>query len=89
VRAPTVHLNGTGKADLLEAARTAYSALGEARRALQGVCPNGRDYYPQDAGQAGSALRVATAEWQKMEGRLQAVQEELATLLEDIDRQGD
>ena len=44
---PTVHYNGTPRQHLLDQATSAMQALREAVTALQGMSPNGRDYYPQ------------------------------------------
>jgi hypothetical protein len=44
---PTIHINGTGRADLLLQYQQAIAALALAQKALQSACPNGRDYYPQ------------------------------------------
>jgi hypothetical protein len=44
---PTIHLNGTSKAELAEQLANAANALMDARKALQAAAPNGRDYYPQ------------------------------------------
>jgi hypothetical protein len=43
---PTIHLNGTSQEALIDDARTAYSALDEAVKALCRMHPHGRDYYP-------------------------------------------
>ena len=45
---PTIHLNGSGKANLLEALQTAAEAVHAARDAISETCPHGRDYYVQD-----------------------------------------
>lgn len=43
--APCIHMNGTGKQDLMGALENAYSKIGEAQDALRLCAPNGRDYY--------------------------------------------
>jgi len=43
---PLVHLNGSGKDNLLQWREEAWEALDEARNALAAMFPNGRDYYP-------------------------------------------
>ncbi len=89
MRAPTVHLNGTGKASLLDAAKDARRAVHEARNLLQPVAPNGRDYYPQDqARDSGVAQRVAFDEWLSMDLKLRDVEQELTQLVIDIENQG-
>ena len=47
---PTIHDNGTKKADLLFALTTADEALDKAAEALAKTGPNPRDYYPQGPG---------------------------------------
>lgn len=55
---PTVHLNGTGKAGLLEQQREVWNAAEALLRALAKATPHGRDYYPQGP----DALTAAQAE---------------------------
>lgn len=43
---PCVHLNGSGKDNLMEDLDRAYSAVGLAYEALRKVDVNARDYYP-------------------------------------------
>ncbi len=45
---PTVHLNGTGRAELQEQFSNAYRALGDVMSVIQAAVPNGRDYYVQE-----------------------------------------
>lgn len=47
---PTIHDNGTKKADLLFALTTADEMLDKAAAALAATGPNARDYYPQGPG---------------------------------------
>src|SRR5262249_8664589 len=44
---PIVHSNGTSRERLIEQRCEAANALQKALEALQAMCPNGRDYYPQ------------------------------------------
>jgi hypothetical protein len=44
---PSIHLNGTSKAALLEEQINVLEALRAAREAMSIAQPNGRDYYPQ------------------------------------------
>jgi hypothetical protein len=48
--APTVHLNGTSAAALLEGYEKATAAVTAALTALGEAAPNARDYYPQGPG---------------------------------------
>lgn len=52
---PTLHLNGSSYADLMEPLNAAYQALGDAQQALERCWPNARDYYPQGPTAAGQA----------------------------------
>jgi hypothetical protein len=81
---PTVHLNGTGKDDLLEALEVAYSVLGEAYRALKRTAPNGRDYYVQPAG----ALEQAVSEHHARLKAVDDVRSQLSDIAEAIQAQG-
>lgn len=45
---PTVHINGTSKAALLEGYCDAMNALLDAIKALETCSPNARDYYVND-----------------------------------------
>lgn len=44
---PILHLNGTGRGDLLEQREAVYDALGAALHWLEKAAPNARDYYPE------------------------------------------
>jgi hypothetical protein len=44
---PSMHLNGTGKTELLMGYRTAIAALHLAIKTVQDTAPHGRDYYVQ------------------------------------------
>jgi hypothetical protein len=46
---PTVHLNGTSKASLLEGNVRILSAINELREAISSCQFHGRDYYVQDS----------------------------------------
>jgi hypothetical protein len=84
VKAPTVHLNGTSKEHLLDAAQAALTATREARDKLQATYPNGRDYYPQ----GDVAHRLAVDEWKTLDEHLCAVTEHLTLLVVAISEQG-
>ncbi len=73
---PTVHLNGSHGPTLLETLSTAYSAIGDAVRALQATGPNGRDYYPQGA----DAIRTAQAQHVARLAALAGVERDLLTI---------
>jgi hypothetical protein len=54
---PTIHLNGTARADLHSGFYTALDKLEEAESALSRCYPNGRDYYPQGNTACSQAMR--------------------------------
>lgn len=55
---PTIHTNGTARADLIVQYEEVYRAASELLEALSQACPNGRDYYPQ----GDNAVHTAIAE---------------------------
>jgi hypothetical protein len=52
---PTIHLNGTGAADLEAQYRAVRLAIREATRLLEQATCNARDFYPQEEGAYGRA----------------------------------
>ncbi len=55
---PTIHMNGTSRAELVDGQlMPAIDALHAAIAALERACPNGRDYYPQGRDATQEALR--------------------------------
>ena len=54
---PTIHLNGTSRAELVKQVEDAAHAVQAAIRAVEQACPNGRDYYPQGSDAIQEALR--------------------------------
>lgn len=81
---PTIHLNGTSKAALLDDLGEAAVAIDAAYRAVKQTAPNGRDYYPQGP----LALGAALAEHEDRLRRLDAVKAEIEALMDAIDTQG-
>ena len=75
---PTIHRNGTSKADLFDRYWTALLAVEAAIDAVAQTGPNGRDYYPQ----GDDALRQAQAAHQDRLKRLHAIVLELDTLVD-------
>ena len=73
---PTIHSNGSSKADLFDRYWTALLAVEAAIDAVAQTGPNGRDYYPQ----GDDALRQAMAEHRDRLLRLRAVADELNAL---------
>ncbi len=47
---PTVHMNGTGRAQLIEQNKDALTAVRKAFVALQAAAPHSRDFYTQGPG---------------------------------------
>lgn len=63
---PTVHINGTSRAELERQIETAHGWLVTTIEALEQAAPNGRDYYPQGDGALQVALREHGARLQKL-----------------------
>ena len=78
---PTIHLNGTSKARLIEGLCNAAAALDAAYNALKQTAPNGRDYYPQGP----AALAQAEKEHSDRLRRVDAVKDEVDKLTVAID----
>lgn len=79
-KTPTIHLNGTSRAELMEQFQNAHNALYQAMRALEDCAPNGRDYYPQ----GDSALSVAVAEHVARILAVKSVDADICALIEAI-----
>lgn len=77
---PTIHLNGTARATLVEQWTVAVEALRAAEDALCDAAPNGRDYYPQGK----PAYLQAVAEYEARLARVSAVRREAEAMLESI-----
>jgi hypothetical protein len=80
---PTIHLNGTSKAELIEQLCEASQAIDLAYSALKQAAPNGRDYYPQGP----EAYTAARAQHEDRLRRLDAVKaeiDELAMAISDL-----
>ena len=81
---PSVHLNGTGKANLLAELETAHEALAVALLALRQVTVHGRDYYVQGP----NAYAQARHEMDARLAAISAVQEDLLAIHVAIQQQG-
>jgi hypothetical protein len=79
---PTVHLNGTAKADLINGYCEAIEALHDAGRKLAAAYPNGRDYYPQ----GGDAINVAMRQHEARMTKLKEIIGELEAIAMQIDK---
>ena len=82
---PTIHLNGTAGADLLDAYLEASDALRKAMEALRNAAPNGRDYYPQGE----SAVHRATEEHRARHQALKAVYDDMQELALHVSQEQD
>lgn len=82
---PTVHLNGTSQAGLLQQLMDAVSALRAAREAMQKAGPNGRDYYVQ----GDSSLRTAIQQHTDRLFKIDEVIADYETIMEGIADQAD
>jgi hypothetical protein len=63
---PTIHLNGTSKAVLIEHLCEAGSKLKAGLQALSDAAPNGRDYYVQGPNALEEARKQAQARYTKV-----------------------
>lgn len=75
---PTIHLNGTSADNLKEGWERAYSAIGEAKRALQETVPNMRDY--------ANFEKARNEHFERLQ-KLESVRQELVALCEGVDAQ--
>ena len=78
--APTVHLGGTSRQDLLDQFMEAGHALSLALSKMQDACPNGRDYYLQGP----DALPLAMQDHASRVARVQSVMDEYGALCEAV-----
>ena len=83
---PMVHLNGSGKPNLMKPLEAADKGLSEAYSALRQAGPHMRDYYVLPNGE--EAFKLAVKQHSARMERLKAVQDELVELLGAIDAQG-
>jgi len=81
---PTIHINGTGKADLLNGYRQAMAAVRLAIDAVRSTAPHGRDYYVQ----RDNPIQMAMREHAERLVKLQSVFDELQALAIHVSNQG-
>jgi len=77
---PTIHLNGTSRASLVEDLCEAYSAINAALDKLKRTSPNGRDYYPQGS----EAMTAAQDQHQTRMRKLTDVMSEIEQIVEAL-----
>lgn len=77
---PTVHLNGTSRASLIEQYHEAYMKLQEALVALRKLDVNARDYYPQGP----DAYRQANLEHCDRMLAVEKVQKDIGAIWESL-----
>ena len=82
---PTIHLNGSNKATMLEDLANAREAIRDAIRALGETMPNGRDFVPT---QGSEAFRLAQSQHRARVDALADVMNELMALSVAIDDGG-
>lgn len=83
VTKPTIHLNGTHRADLHDGYRSAYDAVQEAITVMNRTHPHGRDYYVQGSGVIVNATAEHFARLRKLESVMKELEElALATMPE-------
>lgn len=83
--APTVHLNGTSKDELITGFANQYEALTAALRCMERYAPNARDYYILKEG--GSKFIAATAAHTKRLEAIEQMREDLYAMLEKVQDQ--
>jgi hypothetical protein len=81
---PAIHMNGTSKGDLLEAACDCRAAIVKAFETVHQLGPNARDYYVL----GGSYYDVAMREHMDRLTRLRKLIEEFDEIVEGIDAGG-
>lgn len=81
---PSIHVNGTSKARLIEDICEASQALDVAYEAMKRTGPNGRDYYTQGPDALASATDQHTARLRLID----AVKQEMDALAVGIERGG-
>ena len=81
MRIPTVHLNGTGKKMLIEGYLNAHTAIRNAKKALDEIEFNPRDYYVQGPDAWTEAVREMDARFDA----IKKVEEEIEEILIAID----
>ena len=72
---PTIHMNGTSKADLLDGYCNVINALHKALEALQHNHPNTRDYYTQPAGTFEAAREQHRSQFLRINSVLQEIEQ--------------
>ena len=77
---PIVHINGTGREDLVEQRKAVYVALQNAAEALRQMAPHGRDYYPAGP----EALAKAVAQHRRRQEALATLEDEMVAEVEII-----
>jgi hypothetical protein len=80
---PTVHLNGTSKAQLLEQNLNVLKALRDVRKAMAEASPHGRDYYPQGP----NATNIAISQHSDRLAKLEAIRLEIEEITMTINDQ--
>lgn len=66
---PTIHLNGTGRREIVSQLVQAYTQLDLAMEKMAQAAPHGRDYYPQDKGEILSTSYLAASEAHRLRMR--------------------
>ena len=81
VALPTVHMNGTSKAELVKQIRDAHVALQIAKNVMCNAAPHGRDYYPQ----GNDVYSSARAQHYSRLERIEAIMKEYGQIYEGIE----
>lgn len=81
---PTVHLNGTSKAELMEQLQASNNAITDAMRVLENNSPNARDY---DLFANSDSFHNAQLQAEHRLGKLGAIREDIQEILEHVAEQ--
>lgn len=81
---PTVHMNGTGKEDLVLQMENVYQTINATIDAMCLSRPHGRDYYTQ----GDNALQVAQKQWEVRMDSLLKIKEDVTGIVTKIYDQG-
>jgi hypothetical protein len=89
VKVPSVHLNGSGREELMRQLSNAHTALEKGLNVLCKAAPHGRDYYVQDdpyVGPYGPAYKEAREEFDSRVQRVASVVTELYDMMEELSK---
>lgn len=80
---PTIHLNGTSRAQLHTDYRNAAATLRRALNDLAATAPHGRDYYVQSGNAIATAIEQHVSRVQRVESVMKELEEIAVHLMDD------